>query len=170
MPTVRWHVSWWTIIVEAVDPLDPIDWKAPLCASWLARNSGSCRSSITIARQFPTPAAVRSKASPNRSYAQRMLASFERLRVGNALILTKETLRSGHRLQHKYVLGTSASDFLRNAVTRACRRRSFITCCPCDRAVYVQARTGVYTRLTAPRQFDILQSGLAGGMECNSIN
>jgi hypothetical protein len=55
----------------------------------------------------------------------------------------------------------SASDFLRNAVTRAWRR-SFITCCPCDRAVYVQARTGVYTPLTAPRQFDILQSGLAG--------
>ena len=55
----------------------------------------------------------------------------------------------------------SASEFLRNAVTRACPRRSFITCGPCDRAVYVQARTGVYNPLTAPRQFDILQSALA---------
>jgi hypothetical protein len=25
----RWDVTWWTIIVEA---LDPIDWNAPLCA------------------------------------------------------------------------------------------------------------------------------------------
>jgi len=41
------------------------DWNAPLCGNWLARNSGSCRSSITIARQFPTPAAVSSKAGPN---------------------------------------------------------------------------------------------------------
>jgi hypothetical protein len=68
MPTVSWDVSWWTIIVEAGDTRDPIDWNAPLCANWLARNSGSCRSSITIARQLPTPAATRSKASPNRFY------------------------------------------------------------------------------------------------------
>jgi hypothetical protein len=51
-PTEAWDVSWWTIIVEAVNSLDPIDWNAPLCANWLAR-------SITIARQFPTPDAVR---------------------------------------------------------------------------------------------------------------
>jgi hypothetical protein len=56
-PTVRWDVSWRTKIVEALDPIDPIDWNAPLCANWLAR-------SIAIARQFPTPAAVSSKASP----------------------------------------------------------------------------------------------------------
>jgi hypothetical protein len=61
-PTVPRDISWWTIIVEALDPIDPIDWNAPLCANWLAR-------SIAIAWQFPTPAAVRSKASPNRSYA-----------------------------------------------------------------------------------------------------
>ena len=57
----------------------------------------------------------------------------------------------------------SASDFLRNAVTRACRWGSFITCCPCDRAVYVQARTGIPSLLVYPLtdhgQFDILQSG-----------
>src|SRR6516164_6166095 len=35
-----------------------------------------------------------------------MLGSFERLRVGNALTITKETLRSGHRLQLEYFLGT----------------------------------------------------------------
>src|SRR5215831_19634858 len=35
-----------------------------------------------------------------------MLASFEGLRVGNALTITEETLRSGHRLQRKYVLGS----------------------------------------------------------------
>jgi hypothetical protein len=69
MPTVPWDVSWWTKIVQACDPLNPIDWNAPLCANWLARNRGSCRSSITIARQFPTPAAARSKASPHRFYA-----------------------------------------------------------------------------------------------------
>jgi hypothetical protein len=34
MPTVPWDVSWWTIIVEAGDPLDPTDWDAPLCANW----------------------------------------------------------------------------------------------------------------------------------------
>jgi hypothetical protein len=68
MPTVPWDVSWWTKIVEAGDPLDPIDWDAPLCANSLALNSGSCRSSIMIARQLPTPAATRSKASPNRFY------------------------------------------------------------------------------------------------------
>src|SRR5215468_5825465 len=90
-PTVPRDVSWWRIIVEAVHALDPIDWNAPLCANWLACNRGSCRSSITIARQFPTPAAVRSKASPNRSYAQRMLGSLERLCVGDALALTEQT-------------------------------------------------------------------------------
>jgi hypothetical protein len=36
-----------------------------------------------------------------------MLGSFERLRVGNALTVTEKTLRSGHRLQRKYVFGTS---------------------------------------------------------------
>src|SRR6266566_7225718 len=40
-----------------------------------------------------------------------MLASFERLRVRNALTLTEETLRSGHRLQRKYVLGTFCEGF-----------------------------------------------------------
>src|SRR6266404_5703217 len=35
-----------------------------------------------------------------------MLGSFERLRVGNALTLTEETLRSGHRLEFTYILGT----------------------------------------------------------------
>jgi hypothetical protein len=40
-----------------------------------------------------------------------MLASFEGLRVGNALTITEETLRSGHRLQRKYVLGTSCERF-----------------------------------------------------------
>jgi hypothetical protein len=40
-----------------------------------------------------------------------MLASFERLRVGNALTITEETLRSGHRLQRKYVLGTFCERF-----------------------------------------------------------
>jgi len=34
MPTVPWDVSWWTIIVEAGDPLDPTDGDAPLCANW----------------------------------------------------------------------------------------------------------------------------------------
>src|SRR5262249_33634784 len=105
-PTVRWDVSWWMIIVEAGDPLDPTDWNAPLCANWLACNRGSCRSSITIASQFPTPNAVSSKAGPNRSYAQRMLSSLERLCVGDALTVIEETFRSGHRLQRKYVLGT----------------------------------------------------------------
>jgi hypothetical protein len=36
-PTVPWDVSWWTKIVEAGDPLDPIDWDAPLYANWPAR-------------------------------------------------------------------------------------------------------------------------------------
>ena len=34
MPTVPRDVSWWTIIVEAGDPLDPTDWDAPFCANW----------------------------------------------------------------------------------------------------------------------------------------
>src|SRR6266404_2170488 len=34
IPTVPWDVSWWTIILEAGDPLDPTDWDAPLCANW----------------------------------------------------------------------------------------------------------------------------------------
>ena len=67
IPTVPWDVSWWANIVEVGDPLDPIGWDAPLCGNWLALNRGSCRS-ITIATQFPTPAAARSKASANRFY------------------------------------------------------------------------------------------------------
>src|SRR5262249_20474236 len=80
------------------------------------------------------------------------------------------------RKSQKWVRGgASAGDFLKNALTRACPRRSFITCCPCDRAVYVQARTGIPSLLvyplTEPRQFDILQSGPGWeGTECNSIS
>ena len=33
-PTQPWDASWWTIVVEAGDPLDPIDWNAPVCADW----------------------------------------------------------------------------------------------------------------------------------------
>jgi hypothetical protein len=33
MLSVPWDVSWWTIIVEAGDPLDPTDGDAPLCAN-----------------------------------------------------------------------------------------------------------------------------------------
>ena len=40
-----------------------------------------------------------------------MLGSFERLRVGNAVTLTEETLLSGHRLQLTYVLGTFCERF-----------------------------------------------------------
>src|SRR5215467_7620071 len=40
-----------------------------------------------------------------------MLASFERLRVGNALALTEQTLRPGRRLQCKYFLGTFCERF-----------------------------------------------------------
>src|SRR5262249_56114284 len=68
-PTVPWDVSWWTIIVEAVHPLDPFDWNALLCANWLACNRGSCRSSSPIRSQFPTPDPLRPKATPNRFYA-----------------------------------------------------------------------------------------------------
>jgi hypothetical protein len=35
-----------------------------------------------------------------------MLGSFERLRVGDALTLTEETLGSGYRFELKYILGT----------------------------------------------------------------
>src|SRR5262249_54558738 len=35
-----------------------------------------------------------------------MLASFERLRVGNALTITQEALRSGHRFELEYILGS----------------------------------------------------------------
>jgi hypothetical protein len=49
-PTVPRDISWWRIIVETGDPLDPTDWNAPLCANWLACNRGSSRSSITIER------------------------------------------------------------------------------------------------------------------------
>jgi hypothetical protein len=35
-----------------------------------------------------------------------MLASFERLRVGDALAFTEETLRSGHRFELEYILAT----------------------------------------------------------------
>src|SRR5262249_34922647 len=40
-----------------------------------------------------------------------MLASFERLRVANALVLTEETFRSRHRLELKYILGSFCERF-----------------------------------------------------------
>src|SRR6266540_561636 len=40
-----------------------------------------------------------------------MLASFERLRMGNALMLIKETFRSRHRLELKYILGSICERF-----------------------------------------------------------
>src|SRR5262249_51352550 len=110
-PAVSWDVSRWRIIVEAGDPLDPTAWNAPLCGNWLARKNGSRRKPITIARQFPTPGAVRSKASPNRSYAKRILGSFKRLGVSNALTLTQESLPSGHRFELEYILRTLCERF-----------------------------------------------------------
>jgi hypothetical protein len=35
-----------------------------------------------------------------------MLGSFERLRVGNALTLTQESLPAGHRFELEYFLGS----------------------------------------------------------------
>jgi hypothetical protein len=35
-----------------------------------------------------------------------MLASFERLRVGHALMLTEQPLHSGHRFELEYILGS----------------------------------------------------------------
>jgi hypothetical protein len=40
-----------------------------------------------------------------------MLGSFERLRVGNAVTLTEETLLSGHRFELKYISGTFCERF-----------------------------------------------------------
>jgi hypothetical protein len=40
-----------------------------------------------------------------------MLGSFERLRVGDALTLTEETLRSGHRFELKDILGSLCERF-----------------------------------------------------------
>src|SRR5215472_17445581 len=108
-----------------------------------------------------------------------MLASFERLRVGNALTLTEETLRSGHRLQLEYFLGTFCERFskkcghagqsakslhnllsLRSRSLRPRRNR---------RTLAVSIASLLVYPLTAPRQFDILQSGPGWqGTECNS--
>src|ERR1700757_2609771 len=40
-----------------------------------------------------------------------MLASFERLRVGDALTITQEALRSGHRFELEYILGSFCERF-----------------------------------------------------------
>src|SRR5262245_53939133 len=40
-----------------------------------------------------------------------MLGSFERLRMGNALTLTEETLRSRHRFELQYILGSFCERF-----------------------------------------------------------
>src|ERR1700752_4155753 len=170
MPTVAWDVSW-TIIVEAGAPLDPIDWKAPLCANWLARNSGSCRSSITIARQLPTPAAVRSKASPNRSYAQRMLASFERPCVGNALTITQEALRSGHRFELEYILGSFCeriSQKCRHAGLSAKILHNLLSLR--SRSLCPRVKRRVYSAdCSSPIRYPGIRPWL-GGTKCNSIN
>src|SRR5262249_8502221 len=98
-----------------------------------------------------------------------MLGSFERLRVGNTLTLTEETLRSGHRFELRYILGTFCeriskkcghaglyAAILHNLLSLRSRslrpsanRRTLAGSIP-SLLVYP---------LTDPRQFDILQSG-----------
>jgi hypothetical protein len=60
---------------KALDPLDPIEWNAPLGANWLAFNRRS-RWGFTIPWQFPKPRPAGSKSVPDRLYAKRALFAF----------------------------------------------------------------------------------------------
>src|SRR5262245_22743198 len=110
-----------------------------------------------------------------------MLGSFERLRVGNALTLTEETLRSGHRLKFKDILGSFSERFakkrgpaglsakiLHNLLSlrsRSLRPRTN------RRTLAVSIPSLLVYPLTAPRQFDTLQSGPGWqGTECSSTS
>src|SRR6266446_3760967 len=98
-----------------------------------------------------------------------MLGSFERLRVGDALSLTEETLRSGYRFELKYILGTFceriskkrgharlSANILHNLLSLRSRSpRPRVN----RRTLAVSIPSLLVYPLTAPRQFDILQSG-----------
>ena len=87
-----------TVILKALDPLDPIEWNAPLGANWLAFNRRS-RRGFTIPWQFPKPRPAGSKSVPDRLYAKSALCFSERLRRADALTLAEQSFRSGPRLE-----------------------------------------------------------------------
>src|SRR5262249_15309097 len=109
-----------------------------------------------------------------------MLASFERLRVANALMLTEETFRSRHRLELKYILGSFCERFskkcghaslsaeiLHNLLSLRSRSpRPRVN----RRTLAVSIPSLLVYPLTAPRQFDMLQSdpGWRGSNEIRS--
>ena len=100
-----------------------------------------------------------------------MLASFERLRVGHALILTKETLRSGHRFELEYILGSFCE-----RISQKCRHaglsakilhnllslRSRSLCPRVNRRVYP-------ADCSSPIRYPAIRPWQAG-TECNSIH
>jgi hypothetical protein len=90
------------MIVQATDPLDPIDWNAAFSASRLLGNRPNYYRFIPIGRQFPEPLASSSKPSPNRFYPERLLGSPEELRVRNTLTFAEQPCRSGLRFELGY--------------------------------------------------------------------
>ena len=87
-----------TVILKALDPLDPIEWNAPLGANWLAFNRRS-RRSFTIPWQFPKPRPAGSISVPDRLYAKSALCFSERLRRADALTFAEQSCRSGPSLK-----------------------------------------------------------------------
>jgi hypothetical protein len=102
-----------TVMLKAVDPLDPIEWNAPLVSNRLAFNRRSRRGftrrrcgSLTVARQFPEPSPARTKSVSDRLYAECALGLSELLRIGDVLTFSEQSYLSGHHFELRYTHGS----------------------------------------------------------------
>src|SRR6516165_7083470 len=101
-----------------------------------------------------------------------MLGSFERPRVGNALMLTEQTLPAGHRFELEYILGSFCERFSKKCGHAGLSAKILHNLLSLrSRSLCPHVKRRVYTPLTAPRQFDnpAIRPWL-GGTKCNSIN
>jgi hypothetical protein len=100
-PSVRWDVGEWAMVVEARDPVDPTGrnatcsyvgryffWIKSFCIGVLDRYGR--RDGRSRPFQSPEPFTPIPKSVPNGFYAEKLLGSFEHLRMGDALAFAEQ--------------------------------------------------------------------------------
>jgi hypothetical protein len=84
---------------------------------------GFCVGLGRLLLQQPKPSTSRCKSVPDRFYAKRPFSFFEHLRMGNALIFTEQSCRSGHHLELGYT-HSPASERISEKPAHVARKRT----------------------------------------------
>src|SRR5215831_9994583 len=106
-PAVQGDVSWWAIVAETGNTVDPTGGDAR-CN--FRRWGGDERSGLLL--QPPEPLAIRSESVANRLDAEGLFCSFERFRMGDALTVAEQPCVSGRSLELRYKYATLGEPLL----------------------------------------------------------